>query len=83
VFEPHVSFDIPIKLIFVQHVKIVISSNAFQQHLPKTFFQHEVGEMQIDKMPARIRVQNLCIVGWLVTKEEQLTKINLGFGENL
>jgi hypothetical protein len=29
-------------------------------------------------MPTRIRVQNLHIVGWTITKKEQLTKINLG-----
>jgi hypothetical protein len=46
------------------------------------FFQPKVGEMEIDKMLVQIRVQNLCIVGWIVT-EEQLTNINLGFKENL
>ncbi len=34
-------------------------------------------------MHVRIEVQNLHIVGWIVTKEEQLTKINLGFEEKL
>ncbi len=78
-FKPHVSFNIPIKPIYVQHVKIVIPPNTFQQHLPKMFFQLEVGKMEIDKTFARIRVQNLCTVGWIVTKEEQLTKVNLGY----
>jgi hypothetical protein len=32
--------------------------------------------MGIDETLVQIRVQNLCIVGWIVTKEEQLTKIN-------
>ncbi len=48
-FKPHVSSNIPIKPIYVQHVKIVIPFNTFQQHLPKTFFQLEVGKMEIDK----------------------------------
>jgi hypothetical protein len=39
--------------------------------------------MEIDKTFAQIRVQNLCIVGWIVTKEEQLTKVNLGSKKNL
>jgi hypothetical protein len=43
------------------------------------FFQLEVGEMEIDEMLAWIRVQNLCIVGWIVIEEEQLNKINLTF----
>ncbi len=34
-------------------------------------------------MHVRIRVQNLCIARWIVTKEEQLTKINLGSKKNL
>jgi hypothetical protein len=34
--------------------------------------------MGIDEMPAWIRVQNLCIARWIITQEEQLTKINLG-----
>jgi hypothetical protein len=46
-------------------------------------FQHEVGEMEIDKTHALIKVQNLHITSWTVTKEEQLTKINLGSEKNL
>ncbi len=83
VFESLVSFNIPVKLIYVLLVKIVISLDIFQQHLPKTFFQLEVGEMEIDKTFVQIEVQNLCIVGWIVIKEKQLTKINLGFEKNL
>jgi hypothetical protein len=39
--------------------------------------------MEIDKTLARIRIQNLCIIKWIVTEEEQLTKINLGFEKKL
>jgi hypothetical protein len=39
--------------------------------------------MRIEETPTRIRVQNLCIAGWTVIKKKQLTKINLGFEENL
>jgi hypothetical protein len=60
-FEPHVLSNIPIKLVFIQHVKITIPLDIFQQHLPRTFFQLEIGKMEIDKMHARIKVQNLCI----------------------
>jgi hypothetical protein len=74
-FKPHVSSNILIKPIYVQHVKIVIPPNTFQQL--------EVGKMEIDKTFVRIRVQNLCIVGWIVSKEEQLTKVNLGSKKNL
>jgi hypothetical protein len=34
-------------------------------------------------MPIWIRVQNLRITGWIITKKEQLTKINIGSEENL
>jgi hypothetical protein len=34
--------------------------------------------MEIVEMPTRIKVQNLLIIGWTITKEESLTKINLG-----
>ncbi len=70
---------VPIKWIYVLHVKIIILFTTFKQHLPKICFQHEVGEMEIDEMPTWIRVQNLCIACWTITKEEQLTKINLCF----
>jgi hypothetical protein len=70
-------FDIPIKPILVQLVKIAIPPNIFQQHLSKTFFQPKVGEVEIDETPAQIKVQKLRIARWIVTKEEQLTKINL------
>jgi hypothetical protein len=55
----------------------------FKQHLLKIFFQPELGEMEINETHAQIRVQNLCITRWTVTKEYQLTKINSGFEENL
>jgi hypothetical protein len=55
--QPHVLFDTPIKFVHVRLVKIVIPPNTFQQHLIEMFFQPEVGEMEIDETPTRIRVQ--------------------------
>jgi hypothetical protein len=60
-FKPLVSFDVPIKPVHIQPVKIVIPLHTFQQHLPKTFSQHEMGEMEINKTFAQIKVQNLRI----------------------
>jgi hypothetical protein len=57
VFETHVSFDIPVKSIFVLPIKIVIPLDIFQQHLPEVFFQLEVRKMEFDEMPIRIIVQ--------------------------
>ncbi len=44
--------DIPVKPIFVLPIQIVIPLNTFKQHLLDTFFQLEVGKMEIDKMHA-------------------------------
>ncbi len=63
VVEPPISFSILVKLVLVWLVKITIPPNTFQQHLLQTFFQLEVGEMEIDETFAQIRIQNLCIVG--------------------
>ncbi len=68
-FEPLVSLDIPVKSMHVQPIKIAISPNTFQQHLLETFFQLEVGKMEIDETPIQIKVQNLCIVGWTTLKK--------------
>ncbi len=61
VFESLVSFVIHVKLVFVLLVKIVVPHDNFQQHLPLTYFQPKVGEMEIDKTPTQIKVQNLHI----------------------
>jgi hypothetical protein len=52
-----------VELIFILLVQITIPPDTFKQHLPYTFFQPKVGEMEIDKMHAWIRVQNLYIAG--------------------
>jgi hypothetical protein len=67
--KPHVSSDIHFKSIPIRPIKIAIPPDIFQQHLPKMFFQPEVGKMEIDEMLGRIKVQNLCIVGWLSLKK--------------
>jgi len=72
-----IPFDIPVEPVFVLPIQIVIPPDTFKQHLPKTFFQPKVRKMEIDEMLVRIKVQNLCIVGWTITEKKQLTKINL------
>jgi hypothetical protein len=63
VSEPPISSDVPIKSVPIRLVKIAIPLHTFQQHLPKMFSQCEVGEMEINKTPAQIKVQNLRIAG--------------------
>ncbi len=71
--KPHVLFDIPFKSILVRPIKITIPPDTFQQHLPKMFFQHGVGDLEILDMPVQINVQNLCIVRWV--EEQQLIEL--------
>jgi hypothetical protein len=42
-----------------------------------------VGEMNIDETPIQEQIQYLTIVSWIVTGDEQLTKVNLGTKENV
>jgi len=69
VSEPHVSFDIPIKPVRVRTIKIIIPLDTFQQHLLETFFQHEVGEMEIDKMPSRVKFKTFALWDGLLLKK--------------
>ncbi len=39
--------------------------------------------MIIDETPIQERIQDLTIASWIVTKDEQLTKINLGTKDNV
>jgi hypothetical protein len=39
--------------------------------------------MMIHETPTQERVQDLTIADWTITKEEELTKINLGTKENV
>jgi hypothetical protein len=58
-----------IELVSILHVWIVIPLNTFKQHLLETFFQPKVREMEIDKMLAQIKVQNLYIARWIIIAE--------------
>jgi hypothetical protein len=42
-----------------------------------------VGEMIINKTPTWKQIQDLTIAGLIITKERQLTKVNLGTKENV
>ncbi len=61
VCEPPFSFNILVKLVPIQLVKIVIPPNTFQQHLPKTFFQCEVREMEFNEMHAQIKFKTFAL----------------------
>jgi hypothetical protein len=73
----------PVELICVLVVNLAIPLNIIKQYLSKTFFHPKVGEMIIDETPIQERIQDLTIASWIVTKDEQLTKINLGTKDNV
>jgi hypothetical protein len=64
-------------------VNLAIPPNIIKQHLSETFFHPKVGQMIIDETPIQERIQDLTIASWIVTKDEQLTKINLGTKDNV
>jgi hypothetical protein len=82
-FESPISFDILAKLVPFTTCQDSYTPWYFPTTFIKDFFQPKVGKMEIDKTPAWIKVQSLHITRWTITKEEQLTKINLGSKENL
>jgi hypothetical protein len=42
------------------------------------YYKHEPRNVQIDETIAKVKAQELQIVGWKLTKEQQLAKRNLG-----
>ncbi len=63
-FEPHV------EQVCVLPFNLAIPLNIVKQHLFRTLFQHEVGEMFIDETPTHEQVQDLNFAEWIVIKEE-------------
>ncbi len=51
-------------------VNLAIPPDVVKQHLPKTFFHLEVGEMIIDETFVRERVQEQTMINWIVIEEE-------------
>ncbi len=45
---------------------------------PETYYRHQPWSVIVDKTLANIKAHGLQIVGWSLTKEQQLMKLNLG-----
>jgi 2-phospho-L-lactate transferase/gluconeogenesis factor (CofD/UPF0052 family) len=67
--------------------KILLENKVY----PKSYYYHnqanvEVDEtptkIEVDETPTKIQVQNFQIVGWILTEEQQLVKLNLGTKPN-
>jgi hypothetical protein len=49
---------------------------------PETYYDHNQADIEMDETPTKIQVQNHQIIGWTLTKEQQLVKLNLGIETN-
>ncbi len=54
--------------------KIVLEDKVY----PETYYKHQPGSVVVHETPAKIKAQGLQIVGWTLTKNQQLMKFNLG-----
>ncbi len=45
---------------------------------PKMYYRHQPGSVTKDETPAKIKAQELQIVGWMLIENQQLMKLNLG-----
>jgi hypothetical protein len=67
-----------VELVCVLANNLTIPPDIVKQHLLEAFFHQEVGEMIIDETHVWEQIQDLTIVNWTETGDEQLTKVNLG-----
>ncbi len=44
----------------------------------KTYYRDQRGRVAMDETLAKIKAHELQIVGWMLTKDQQLMKLNLG-----
>jgi hypothetical protein len=42
------------------------------------YYKHQLGNVVVDKTLAKIKTHGLQIVGWMLSKDQQLMKLNLG-----
>ncbi len=48
----------------------------------KTYYHHNQHDIQVNKTPTKIQVQNLQIASWNLIEEQHIVKLNLGTNEN-
>ncbi len=44
----------------------------------ETYYNHQPRRVVVDETPTKIKAQELQIVGWMLIKDQQLMKFNLG-----
>ncbi len=54
--------------------KVILKDKIY----PKTYYKHQACNVQINKTLTKVKAQELQIIGWTFTKEQQLTNLNLG-----
>jgi hypothetical protein len=62
--EPCCNFKGSAKIVFDKKIKVNLKDNVY----PKTYYHHMLGQVQIDETLAKVQVQELHIVGWMLTK---------------
>jgi len=45
---------------------------------PKAYYRHQLGNVEVNETPAKNKTQWLQIVGWTLTEDQQLMKLNVG-----
>ncbi len=54
--------------------KVVMEDKVY----PETYYKHKPRSVLVDETLTNIKAQGLQIVGWLLTEDQQLMKLNLG-----
>ncbi len=69
----------------VESIKKKILGNRYEPEValedkvyPKMYYKHQPRSVVVDKTLAKIKTHGLQIVGWMLSKYQQLMKLNLG-----
>ncbi len=69
----------------IQSIKKRIPSNKYESKVAledkvyqEMYYIHQPRSVIVDKTPAKIKTQELQIIGWTLTKDQQLMNFNLG-----
>jgi hypothetical protein len=68
----------------VQNIKMKTTSNRYEPKIVmedkvylETYYSHQLGSVAVNETLAKIKAHELQIVRWMLTKDQQLMKLNL------
>ncbi len=67
-----------LKTIVEKKLEVALENKVYIE----TYYQHKLSQVQIDETLVKVKVQELQIAKWTLTKNQQLLKINLGIKDN-